>query len=125
MPRVKRGPKARKRRKKILKAAKGYRGGLSKQFRTASNAVDRAGMYAYRDRKTRKRDFRRLWIVRINAAARENGLSYSRLMGGLLKAGINLDRKILADMAVRDPVAFSQLATMVQYESFDAQPVEQ
>jgi len=125
MPRVKRGPKARKRRKKILKAAKGYRGGLSKQFRTASNAVDRAGMYAYRDRKTRKRDFRRLWIVRINAAARENGLSYSRFISGLLKAGVNLDRKILADMAVRDPVAFSQLATMVQYESFDAQPVEQ
>jgi len=125
MPRVKRGPKARKRRNKILKAAKGYRGGLSKQFRTASNAVDRAGMYAYRDRKTRKRDFRRLWIVRINAAARENGLSYSRFISGLLKAGVNLDRKILADMAVRDPVAFSQLATMVQYESFDAQPVEQ
>jgi len=125
MPRVKRGPKARKRRNKILKAAKGYRGGLSKQFRTASNAVDRAGMYAYRDRKTRKRDFRRLWIVRINAAARENGLSYSRFISGLLKAGVNLDRKILADMAVRDPVAFSHLATMVRYDSFDAQPVEQ
>jgi len=125
MPRVKRGPKARKRRNKILKAAKGYRGGLSKQFRTASNAVDRAGMYAYRDRKTRKRDFRRLWIVRINAAARENGLSYSRFISGLLKAGIDLDRKILADMAVRDPVAFSHLATMVRYENFDAQPAEQ
>jgi large subunit ribosomal protein L20 len=125
MPRVKRGPKARKRRNKILKAAKGYRGGLSKQFRTASIAVARAGMYAYRDRKTRKRDFRRLWIVRINAAARENGLSYSRLMNGLLKAGIALDRKILADMAVRDPVAFSHLATMVRYDSFDAQPAAQ
>ncbi len=125
MSRVKRGPKARKRRNKILKAAKGYRGGLSKQFRTASIAVARAGMYAYRDRKTRKRDFRRLWIVRINAAARENGLSYSRLMNGLLKAGIALDRKILADMAVRDPVAFSHLATMVRYDSFDAQPAAQ
>ena len=125
MPRVKRGPKARRRRKKILKAAKGYRGGLSKQFRTASTSVARARMYAYRDRKARKRDLRRLWIVRINAAARENGLSYSRLMGGLIKAGINLDRKILADMAVRDPVAFTQLASMVRYDSFSAQPASQ
>lgn len=114
MPRVKRGSKARRRRKKILKAAKGYRGGLSKQFRTASISVDRAGMYAYRDRRNRKRDFRRLWIIRINAAARENGLSYSKLMGGLQKAGIDLDRKMLADMAVHDPTAFSQLAGMVQ-----------
>jgi large subunit ribosomal protein L20 len=114
MPRVKRGFKARRRRKKILKAAKGYRGGLSKQFRTASVSVSRAGMYAYRDRRNRKRDFRRLWIIRINAAARENGLSYSRLMGGLHNAGIDLDRKVLADIAVRDPAAFSQLASMVQ-----------
>lgn len=114
MPRVKRGAKARRRRKKILKAAKGYRGGLSKQFRTASVSVDRAGMYAYRDRRNRKRDFRRLWIIRINAAARENGLSYSKLMGSLKKAGIDLDRKMLADMAVHDPTAFSQLAGMVQ-----------
>jgi large subunit ribosomal protein L20 len=114
MPRVKRGAKARRRRKKILKAAKGYRGGLSKQFRTASVSVDRAGMYAYRDRRNKKRDFRRLWIIRINAAARENGLSYSKLMGGLKKAGIDLDRKMLADMAVHDPTAFSQLAGMVQ-----------
>lgn len=114
MPRVKRGSKARRRRKKILKAAKGYRGGLSKQFRTASISVDRAGMYAYRDRRNRKRDFRRLWIIRINAAARENGLSYSKLMGGLQKAGIDLDRKMLADMAVHDPTAFSQLAGTVQ-----------
>ena len=113
MPRVKRGFKARRRRKKILKAAKGYRGGLSRQFRTASVAVDRAGMYAYRDRKNRKRDFRRLWIVRINAAARENGLSYSTLMGGLRKAGIDLDRKVLSDMAIRDKIAFSRLASMV------------
>ena len=114
MPRVKRGFKARRRRKKILKAAKGYRGGSGTQFRTASVAVDRAGMYAYRDRRTRKRDSRRLWIVRINAAARENGLSYSRLIGGLQKAGIELDRKVLADMAVNDPSGFSQLTSMVQ-----------
>ena len=114
MSRVRRGFKARKRRNKVLKEAKGYRGGHSKQFRTASIAVDRAGMYAYRDRRNRKREFRRLWIVRIGAAARENGLSYSKLMGGLNKAGINLDRKILADMAVRDPSAFSQLASIVR-----------
>jgi large subunit ribosomal protein L20 len=113
MPRVKRGFKARRRRNKILKAAKGYRGGHSKVFRTASIAVDRAGMYAYRDRRNRKRDFRRLWIVRINAAARENGLSYSRLMDGLRKAGVELDRKVLADLAVRDPSAFSELASIV------------
>ena len=114
MPRVRRGYKARKRRKKILKAAKGYRGGQSKLFKTASIAVDRARMFAYRDRRNRKRDFRRLWIIRINAAARENGLSYSRLMGGLQKAGIELDRKILAEMAVHDPAAFAQVASMVK-----------
>lgn len=114
MPRVKRGFKARRRRNKVLKAAKGYREGRSKQFRTASITVNRAGMYAYRDRRARKRDFRKLWIVRINAAAHENGLSYSRLIGGLHKAGISLDRKMLADMAVRDKAAFSQLASMVQ-----------
>ncbi|MBK5100289.1 MAG: 50S ribosomal protein L20 [Desulfobacteraceae bacterium] len=114
MPRVKRGFKARRRRNKTLKAAKGYRGGLSKQFRTATVAVDRAGAYAYRDRRQRKRDFRRLWIVRINAAARENGLSYSRFIDGLQKAGVALDRKVLADMAVRDPSGFSELASMVR-----------
>ena len=114
MPRVKRGFKARRRRKKVLKAAKGYRGAHSKQFKAASIAVKRAGMYAYRDRKNRKREFRRLWIVRINAAAREHGLSYSKLMGGLRKADVLLDRKVLADMAVRDPAAFSQIASMVQ-----------
>jgi large subunit ribosomal protein L20 len=114
MPRVKRGFKARRRRNKILDAAKGYQGGHSKIFRTARATVDRARAYAYRDRKARKRDFRSLWIVRINAAARENGLSYSKLMGGLQKAGVNLDRKILADMAVKDPAAFAQLAGMVQ-----------
>jgi large subunit ribosomal protein L20 len=114
MPRVKRSFKARKRRKKVLKAAKGYRGGHGKQYRTASATVLRAGQYAYRDRRTRKRDFRRLWIVRINAAARAHGLSYSTLMGGLRQAGVMLDRKVLADMAVHDPSAFSQLATLVQ-----------
>ena len=114
MPRVKRGYKARQRRKKILKAAKGYRGAQSRLFKTASIAVSRARMYAYRDRRAKKRDFRRLWIIRINAAARENGLSYGTLMGGLHKAGIDLDRKILAEMAVNDPVAFSQVANMVK-----------
>jgi large subunit ribosomal protein L20 len=114
MPRVKRGFKARRRRNKVLKAAKGHRGGQSKLFRTASISVDRAGMYAYRDRRAKKRDFRKLWIIRINAAARENGLSYSRLMGGLHEAGIELDRKLLADMAVYDPAAFSEVANMVK-----------
>lgn len=113
MPRVKRGFKARHRRRKVLKAAKGYRGGQSKLFKTATISVNRARMFAYRDRRARKRDFRRLWIIRINAAARENGLSYSKLMGGLHKAGIDLDRKILADMAVNDPAAFSKVAGMV------------
>jgi large subunit ribosomal protein L20 len=114
MPRAKRGFKARRRRNKVLKAAKGYRGGLSRQLRTATVAVSRAGVYAYRDRRVRKREFRSLWIVRINAAARENGLTYNRLIGGLAKAGIVLDRKVLADMAVHDPVAFSQLAAVAQ-----------
>ena len=114
MPRVKRGSTARQRRKKVLKAAKGYRGGQSKLFKTASIAVNRAGMYAYRDRRARKRDFRKLWIIRINAAARENGISYSRLMGGLQKAGIDLDRKILAEMAVNDASAFAQVVNTVK-----------
>ncbi len=113
MPRVKRGFKARHRRRKVLKAAKGYRGGQGKLFKTATISVNRARMFAYRDRRARKRDFRRLWIIRINAAARENGLSYSKLMGGLHKAGIDIDRKILADIAVNDPAAFSRVAGMV------------
>ena len=112
MPRVKRGFKTRQRRKKVLKAAKGFRGGQSKLFRTAVVSVDRARMFAYRDRRNKKRDFRKLWIIRINAAARANGLSYSQLMGGLNKAGIELDRKMLADMAVNDPAAFSKIAGM-------------
>jgi large subunit ribosomal protein L20 len=108
--RVKRGYKARRRRKKILKLAKGYRGGRSKLFRTAADAVDKALMYAYRDRKARKRDFRRLWITRINAAARMNDLSYSKFIHGLKLAGIELDRKILAELAISDPSGFSQIA---------------
>ncbi len=112
MPRVKRGFKARRRRNKVLKAAKGFRGGHSKQYRTAESAVMRAGVYEYRDRRVRKRDFRKLWIIRINAAARAHGLSYSRLMSALNKAGILLDRKVLADMAVHDPAGFSRLAAM-------------
>jgi large subunit ribosomal protein L20 len=95
-----------------LKLAKGYRGGRSKLYRTAADAVDKALQYAYRDRKARKRDFRRLWIARINAAARMNDLSYSRFISGLKKAGVDLDRKILADLAVADPKAFAQLASM-------------
>ena len=114
MSRVKRGFKARQRRNKILKEAKGFRGGHSKLFTTAATTVMRARMYAYRDRRNRKRDFRRLWIIRINAAAKENGLSYSRLMGGLKKAGVEIDRKILADMAVNDPVGFVEIANMAR-----------
>ena len=113
MPRVKRGFKARQRRRKILKAAKGYRGGQGTLFKTATISVNRARMFAYRDRRVRKRDFRKLWIIRINAAARENGLSYSKLMGGLHKAGIDIDRKILADMAINDPAGFSRVAGMI------------
>jgi large subunit ribosomal protein L20 len=112
MPRVKRGFKARRRRKKVLKAAKGFRGGHSKQYRTAESAVMRAGAYEYRDRRVRKRDFRKLWIIRINAAARAHGLSYSRLMGALNKAGVVLDRKVLADMAISDPAGFAKVAAM-------------
>ena len=108
--RVKRGFKARHRRKKVLKLAKGFRGGRSKLFRTANNSVDKALNYAYRDRRVRKRDFRRLWIARINAAARLNDLSYSKFMHGLRLADVDLDRKVLAELAVSDPTAFSRLA---------------
>ena len=107
MARVKRGVVARRRHKKILKLAKGYYGARSRVFRVAKQAVIKAGQYAYRDRRQRKRDFRRLWIARINAAARLNGMSYSQLVHGLDKAGIDLNRKILADLAVRDPSAFT------------------
>ncbi|VEN73857.1 50S ribosomal subunit protein L20 [Candidatus Desulfarcum epimagneticum] len=108
--RIKRGYKARRRRKKVLKLAKGYRGGRSKLYRTAADAVDKALMCAYRDRRAKKRDFRRLWITRINAAARMNDLSYSKLIRGLKLADIRLDRKILADLAVSDPSGFSKIA---------------
>jgi large subunit ribosomal protein L20 len=108
--RVKRGFKARRRRKKVLKLAKGYRGGRSKLFRTATDAVDKALMYAYRDRRVRKRDFRKLWIARINAAARMNNLSYSKFIHGLKLAGVELDRKVLAELAISDPSGFSQIA---------------
>ncbi|MCK5097733.1 MAG: 50S ribosomal protein L20 [Desulfobacteraceae bacterium] len=109
--RVKRGFKARRRRNKVLKLAKGYRGGRSKLYRTAADAVDKALMYAYRDRRVKKREFKKLWIIRINAAARMNNLSYSKFMHGLKLSGILLDRKILADLAVSDPAAFSQIAS--------------
>ena len=110
--RVKRGFKARRRRNKVLKLAKGYRGGHSKLFRTAADTVDRALMYAYRDRRVRKRDFRKLWIARINAAARMNNLSYSKFIHGLKLAGVELDRKVLAELAISDPRGFSQIASL-------------
>ena len=110
--RVKRGFKARRRRKKILKLAKGFRGGRSKLFRTATDAVDKALMYSYRDRRTRKRDFRQLWIARINAAARLNDLSYSKFIHGLKLARVELDRKVLADLAISDPDGFKQVAKL-------------
>lgn len=110
MARVKRGVQARARHKKVLKEAKGYYGARRKVFRVAKQAVTKAAQYSYRDRRTRKRQFRRLWIVRINAAARECGLSYSRFMDGLNKANIEVDRKVLADIAVHDREAFSALA---------------
>jgi large subunit ribosomal protein L20 len=110
--RIKRGFKARRRRKKVLSLAKGFRGGRSKLFRTAADSVDKALMYAYRDRRQRKRDFRRLWIARINAAARMNDLSYSKFIHGLKKAGVELDRKVLAELAVSDPSAFAQIAAL-------------
>ena len=110
MPRVKRGTTARARHKKVLAQAKGYRGRRKNVYRIATQAVTKAGQYAYRDRRQRKREFRALWIVRINAAARECGLSYSRLMDGLRKAAIEIDRKVLADLAVFDKNAFAALA---------------
>lgn len=110
MPRVTNSPASRRRRKKILKQAKGYRGGRSKLLRTANNAVDRALQYAYRDRKQKKRNFRALWIIRINAAARQHGLTYSRFMAGLKRGGIDINRKVLANLAVTDANAFAALA---------------
>lgn len=110
MPRVKRGVQAKARHRKVMKAAKGYYGARSRTFKVAKQAVIKAGQYAYRDRRQRKRQFRALWIVRINAAAREHDLSYSRFMDGLNKAGVVVDRKVLADLAVHDSAAFAALA---------------
>ena len=109
MPRARNAVISHKRKKKILKQAKGFRGGRSKLYRTAKESVNRSLVYAYRDRKQRKRDFRRLWIVRINAATRLDGLSYSQFMSGLKKVGIDINRKMLADLAISDPAAFSAL----------------
>lgn len=114
MPRVKRGKTALRRRKKLLKEAKGYYGARSKSYRKARETLMRAWAYAYRDRKTKKRTMRSLWIIRINAAARLSNLSYSEFMGGLKKAGIELDRKVLADMAVQDPKGFEQIAEIAK-----------
>lgn len=114
MPRVKRGNKRLQRRKKILKLAKGYRGTKSKLYRSAKESVERALTFAYTGRKNKKRDFRSLWIVRIGAAARLNGLNYSRLMHGLKLAGVELDRKILADLAVNDAEGFASIATQAK-----------
>ncbi|RKR06128.1 LSU ribosomal protein L20P [Kushneria sinocarnis] len=109
MPRVKRGVVARRRHKKVLKQARGYYGARSRTFRVAKQAVIKAGQYAYRDRRQRKRQFRALWIARINAAARANGMSYSRFVAGLKKAGIEIDRKVLADLAVHEKAAFTAI----------------
>src|SRR5216117_1399108 len=114
MPRVKRGVTARARHKKVLNQAKGYRGRRSKVYRIAKQAVMRAGQYAYRDRRNKKRVFRALWITRINAASRGLGITYSKFMAGLKKASIDIDRKVLADMAVNDPAAFGSIVEKVK-----------
>lgn len=114
MPRVKRGVTARARHKKVLALAKGFRGRRKNVFRIAKEAVMKAGQYAYRDRRNKKRVFRRLWIARINAASRELGVSYSKFMAGVKKAEIGLDRKVLADMAVNDPAAFGSIVAKVK-----------
>src|SRR5512145_1224046 len=117
MSRVKRGVTTRRRHNKILKAAKGYVGARNRLIKTAREAVHKGWKYAYRDRKQRKRDFRALWIARINAAAREHGISYSRLIHGLQVAGIEVDRKILAELAVKDPKAFGELAALAKSQA--------
>jgi large subunit ribosomal protein L20 len=114
MPRVTRGFKARRRRNRVLKLAKGFRGGRSRLYKSATEAVDRALVYAYRDRRTKKRDFRRLWIARINAGARMNDMSYSKLMGGLKKANVDLDRKVLANLAILDADAFTRVVQIAK-----------
>ena len=112
MSRVTRGFKARRRRNKVLTLAKGFRGGKHRLFKSAAEAVDRALCYAYRDRRTKKREFRQLWIARINAAAKQNGISYSRLINGLAKNSIELDRKVLSNLAIVDPTAFTAVVRM-------------
>jgi len=114
MPRVTRGFKARRRRNRVLKLAKGFRGGRSRLFRSATEAVDRALNYAFRDRRAKKRDFRRLWIARINAGADMNDMSYSKFIGGLKKAGIELDRKVLSNMAILDAGSFAKLVQLAK-----------
>ncbi len=114
MARVKGGPRGARRRKKVLKLAKGYQGGRSRLLRTAKEAVDHALLYAFRDRRARKRDFRRLWIVRINAAARENQINYRDLIHGLKEAKVSINRKMLADLAVSDPAGFSQMVQLAK-----------
>ena len=117
MSRVKRGVAARRRKNRILKAAKGYVGARSRLLKTAREAVEKGWKYAYRDRKQRKRQFRSLWIARINAAARENGISYSRFMHGLQQAGVEMDRKVLAELAISDPKAFGSLAELAKSQA--------
>lgn len=114
MPRSTNSVARNRRKKKVLKEARGQFGGRSKLYRTAKNSVERGWAYAYRDRRQKKRDFRRLWIARINAAARQNGISYSRFVSGLKGAGVELNRKMLADLAVRDPGAFRELAEVAK-----------
>jgi large subunit ribosomal protein L20 len=114
MPRVKRSVPGRKKRRAVLKKAKGYYSSRGKHYRAAREQVMHSGVYAYRDRKARKGDFRKLWIMRINAAARENGLSYSRMMSGLRLAEVEVDRKMLAELAVNDPSAFAELANVAK-----------
>jgi len=116
MPRVKRAITAKKKRRKILKMAKGFFGARSRLLRTATEATDRAMKYAYRDRRVRKRDFRKLWIARINAATRIHGISYSRFIDGIKKAHVDIDRKMLADLAVHDPKGFSQIVSLAKGE---------
>jgi large subunit ribosomal protein L20 len=117
MPRVKRGVAAKKRKRRILRQAKGYYGGRGNLLKTAREAVEKGWKYAYRDRRQRKRQFRALWIARINAGAREHGLSYSRLIHGLKAAGVEVDRKILAELAVADPKAFAELANLAKSQA--------
>jgi len=117
MPRVKSNVTRLARKKKVMRAAKGYRGARSKLWKAAKESVERGWAYAYRDRKQKKRQFRRLWITRINAAAREHDLSYNRLMNGLKKAGVEINRKVLADLAVKDPAAFSKLTELAKAQA--------